>query len=146
MAALAADKFPLRTRADSGKRMRTGKVAAATKIFHGALIAKNAAGFIVPASDAADLKVVGVAQGQVDNSAGANGAKEVTYLTGLDVELDNAGGAIVQAGMHGLCYVADDQSVTTAAVAVNDVVAGLVTDFTAAKVWVHVDEAINAVA
>ncbi len=66
-----------------------------------------------------------------------------TYLTALQAELDNAGGAIVQAGKHVACYVADDSSVTTAAVAANDVLAGYVTDFTATKVWVYVDETLS---
>jgi hypothetical protein len=61
-------------------------------------------------------------------------------------EFANAGGAIVQASKHGLCYVADDQSVTTAAVAANDVVAGVVESFTATTVMVYVAPEIGATA
>ncbi len=142
MAALAKDRI---TRTRGIGRKRIGKVAAATTIYLGALIAVTAAGFIVPASDVLANKVVGIAEEQVVN-AGADGAKEVAYTTGLDCELVNAGGAIVQAGDKSLCYVADDQSVTTAAIAVNDMIAGYVTEFTAAKVWVYVDEVIGRVA
>lgn len=118
-------------------RTFAGKVAAATIIYAGTLVAKNAAGNIVPASDTAALKVVGYSLEKVDNSDGAAGDLKVQIQEGV-IELDNAGGAIVQASQHGLCYVADDQSVTTAAVAANDIVAGIVDDFTATKVWVRV--------
>lgn len=142
MAALTKDKV-VRTRGVG--RQRVGKVATATTIYLGALLAVNATGYIVNASDAAAIKVVGVALEQVIN-AGADGAKTVLYATGLDIELENAGGAIVQAGDKALCYVADNQSVTTAAVAANDAIAGYVTEFTAAKVWVYVDELIARLA
>ena len=138
MSALAKDRNT-RYRATGGSRTNVGDVAAATTIYKGALIAKNAAGFVVPASDTAALVVIGVAEEQVINS-GANGAKTVKYATNLAVELVNGGGAIVQASKHALCYVADDQTVTTAAVAVNDIPAGKVMEFTTTAVWVFVTE------
>jgi hypothetical protein len=120
------------------RRSFVGAVAAATIIYVGTLVAKNAAGNIVPASDTAALKVVGVALETVDNSAGAASAKTVQIGTGV-FEFDNAGGAIVLASSHALCYVADNTSVTTAAVATNDIIAGLVDGFTSTKVLVDVD-------
>lgn len=143
MAALTADKNT-RIRTGGATRTNVGDVAAATVIYKGALIAKNAAGNVVPASDTAALKVIGVAEEKVDNSAGIAGAKTVPYITGVDVELVNAGGAILQASKHALCYVADDQSVTTAAVAVNDIPVGTVSEFTTTKVFAYVDERANA--
>lgn len=142
MAALTKDTV-IRTRGIG--RRRKGAVKGATTIFLGALIAVDAGGFIVNASDAAAIKVVGLALEQVIN-AGADGAKSIEYVTALDVELINAGGAIVQAGDKNLCYVADNSSVTTAAVAANDCIAGYVAEFTAAKVWVYVDEVIGRTA
>ena len=142
MAALTKDKLP---RTSGVGRQRKGKMAAATTIYLGALIAVDATGYIVNATDAAAIKVVGIASEQVIN-AGAAGAKGILYLTGVDVELENAGGAIVQAGDKALCYVADNQSVTTALAAVNDVIAGLVVEFTATKVWVYVDDVIGRTA
>lgn len=124
-------------------RSRRGDVAAATIIYFGTLLARNAAGNVVPASDAAGLKVIGVSQQYVDNSAGAAGAKTVDYVTAVTAELDNAGGAIVQAGKHVACYAADDLSVTTAAVAVHDVMVGIVASFTATKVYVYIDEVLE---
>ncbi len=142
MAALTADRNT-RTKAGGTARHCKGKLAAGVVIFLGALIAKNAAGNIVPASDTAALVVVGIAEESISNSGGIAGAKEVEYVTGVTAEFVNAGGAIVLASSHGLCYVADDQSVTTAAVAVNDVKAGIVQEYSAAKVWVFVDETIS---
>jgi hypothetical protein len=134
MAALAADRV---TRSKSIGRGFTGDVAATKIIYKGALVAKNATGYIVPAADTAGLVVVGVAMAYVDNSAGADGAKKVNIQTGV-FEFDNEGGAIVQASKHALCYVAFDNSVTTAAVAANDIKAGTVDDFTTTKVWVRI--------
>lgn len=134
MTALAADR---KTRSKTTGRSFTGDVAATTVIYKGAMVARNAAGYIVPASDTANLTVVGVAMEKVDNSAGANGAKTVNIETGV-FEFGNAGGAIVQASKHTACYVSDDNSVTTAAVAASDIKAGTVDAFTTTTVWVRI--------
>lgn len=143
MAGLTADRLT-RTRSGGSTRLGEADLAANAKIYVGALIAKNAAGYVVAASDTAGLKVIGIATEAADNTGGADGALSVHYLTGVEAELDNAGGAIVQASKHALCTVSDDHSVTTAAVTVNDVVAGRVRSFDAASVWVYVDEEIGA--
>jgi len=49
----------------------------------------------------------------------------------------NAGGAITQALLFKAVHVSDDQSVTTAAVATNDIVAGIAVDITATTVVVR---------
>lgn len=127
-------------------RHSTEKVAANAKGFMGGLAAVDANGYIVSASDAAAIKVVGVFEEAFDNTGGANGDIEVAIVTGLEVELDNAGSAIGQAQMHKRCYAADDHSVTTAGVAVNDVVVGIVRGFTAATVCVYIDDAVDLLA
>ncbi len=137
MAALTTDR-KLRLQGEI-RRTFSADLAAATTIYAGALVAKNASGYVVPASDAAAIKVIGFALEQVVNS-GAAGAKSITVGTGV-IECLNASGAIVQAGMHALCYVADDQSVSTAAAMTNDVIAGRVVAFTTTKVFVDVDPA-----
>lgn len=142
MPALAADRI---TPSRKTGRSLVGDLAAATKIYMGSLVAKNAAGYCVPASDAAALRVVGVALETVDNTAGAAGDKNVHLLTGV-FKLGNAGGAIVQASKHALAYVADDNSVTTAAVAVNDVIAGLVDSIDSDGVWLSVGPEYGALA
>lgn len=122
------------------RRTFRGALAAATIIYVGTLVARNAAGNVVPASDAAAIEVVGVALSTVDNSAGIAGDKSIQLGTGV-FEFVNLAGAIVLASHLALCYVGDDQSVTTAAVAANDVIAGLVVSFDATTVLVDVDPA-----
>lgn len=143
MAALSVDRATVIS-ATGAERSGRGDVAANANIFYGAVIARNAAGFVVPATDAAAIKVIGIAQQAANNTGGADGAITVAYVTCVTAELDNAAGAIVQASKHTFCYVADDHSVTTAAVAVNDVVVGTVVSFTAATVRVFIDERANA--
>jgi hypothetical protein len=50
-------------------------VKANAKIWKGALVCVDNTGFLVPASDTANLRFVGVAFESVDNTGGANGAK-----------------------------------------------------------------------
>lgn len=140
---LAADR-QTRIKAGGPTRSGQGDVAASTKIYFGSLIARNATGYIVPASDAAALKVIGIAQQFVDNSAGADGALTVQYITGVEAELVNSAGAIAQSGKLAKCYVVDDQTVTTKALSSHQVVAGTVTSFTATTVFVYIEEALNA--
>lgn len=138
MAALTKDRNT-RVRAQGTNRHRTRKLGA-VKVYKGGVAAVNTLGFLVPASDTAGLKVVGLFDETVDNSGGAAGDKEASYTTGIEVELDHAG-VIVQATL--IAVVADDQTVTTTAVATNDVPVGNVTEFTATKAWVFIDEAVN---
>jgi hypothetical protein len=127
-------------RAQGTNRHRTRKLAA-VKCYKGGLAAVNAAGYLTPATDTAGLVVVGVFEETVDNSAGVAGDLSAAYITGVEVELDNAAGAIVQGTLKAV--VSDDHSVTTAAVAVNDIAVGNVTEFTAASAWVFIDERVN---
>lgn len=124
------------------RRAFRGALAAATIIYVGTLVARNAAGNVVPATDAASREVVGVALETVDNSTGAAGDKSISLGTGV-FEFVNLAGAIVLAGSHALCYVGDDSSVTTAAAAANDQIAGLVVSFTTTAVLVDVDPAYS---
>jgi len=139
MAALTKDRNT-RLRAQATHRHRTRKVAVA-KCIKGGIAAINAAGFLLPASDSAALVVVGIFEETVDNSGGSAGDKSCSYVTGCEAELENASGAIVQAARK--AYVKDDQSVTTAAVALNDLYVGAVSEFTTTKAWVFIDEDVN---
>lgn len=99
-------------------------VKAATKIFAGTLVCVNTAnGFAVPGADAANNKVVGIADEQVDNTAGADGALRIKVATGM-ARLKIAAG-ITQATVGQICYVTDDTSVQAAAPA-NNTKAGVV--------------------
>jgi len=50
-------------------------VKANTRIWKGALVCVDSTGYLVPASDTANLRFVGVAFESVDNTGGASGAK-----------------------------------------------------------------------
>jgi hypothetical protein len=95
-------------------------VAAATKLYVGALVALSSTGYLVPASDTAGLKVQGRCEGtpppgitgqDVDNSAGANGDLTANVKRGV-FKYDNSTGDAVTADMAGKsCYVEDDHTV-----------------------------------
>lgn len=122
------------------RRTFRGALAAATIIYVGTLVARNAAGNVVPASDATAITVVGVALSTVDNSSGAAGDKSIPLGTGV-FRFVNLAGAVGLAQSHRLCYVGDDSSVTTAAAATYDVIAGLVVAYDDTTVDVDVDPA-----
>jgi len=108
MANLTADR---NTAAKTLGRRISLKVKAATKIFAGSIVAVEAAtGFAVPAGDVVGHQVVGRAEEQVDNSAGANGDKEVRVSKGVFKWVNN-GSAVVQATIGDSVMAADDNSV-----------------------------------
>ncbi|MBM9605963.1 hypothetical protein [Desulfopila inferna] len=99
-------------------------VAASTKIFGGGLTAVNAAGYALPAADAAGLKVVGISEEQVDNTAGANGAKNVLTRRKKSFWLKNSSGnPVTIAHLQTDVYVEDDETVSSSG-GVNNIVAG----------------------
>jgi hypothetical protein len=111
-------------------------VAAATKIWKGGLVAIDAAGFAVPASDTAGLKVIGLATISADNANGANGDAFVETKRGCFL-LGNAaaGQAITGAHINGPAYILDDATVGNAST--HSVLAGRVHDITEdGDVWV----------
>lgn len=109
MTALTASrKIPSRTH----RQIAIG-VAATTTIYSGALVATNAAGYLVPASADTDLDVVGVAREYADNSSGANGDKSVKVdLDGVFAFKNSAGGDEIDTTHRGqIVYAVDDQTV-----------------------------------
>lgn len=91
-------------------------VAAAKVIYEGALVAINASGYAQPAAKAADLVAAGRAEERVDNSAGANGDKQVMVRRGVFV-WDNSATAASQVKDTDClkeCYIEDDCTVTMA--------------------------------
>lgn len=123
MAALTADRNT-KSKGHTGRAIKY-PVAASTTIFKGGLVATNAAGFIVMASDTASTKVVGVATEGVDNSAGSNGDKSAEVEEGYFL-LDNpASGALVQADINTFCQVVDSQTVNDGTGLSNNIKAGI---------------------
>lgn len=87
-------------------------VAAATKIFGGAMVALDANGRAVPASASAALKVVGRCEKLADNSAGAAGDINVEVGPGCYFFNNSAGAdALAAANREQLVFAADDNTV-----------------------------------
>ena len=116
-------------------------VAATTKIYKGAMVAIDAAGNLVPASDTAALRSGLVAYEKVDNSAGAAGAVKCRcYRKG--VFLFNAT-AITLAMVGDMMYVVDDQTFDDSK-GTNGIMAGRLVDFeSATKGWIDIEEAFT---
>lgn len=99
---------------------------AAAKIYAGSLVALDVNGFVVPAADTANLKVVGVAGVTVDNTAGADGAVTVTVEAPILARF--AAASITQAMVGRVMYVVDDQTFDDA-VGTNAIKAGRLAEF-----------------
>lgn len=109
-------------------------VAAATNIYAGTLVALDASGNLVNASDAAAIRVAGRAEETVDNSAGSAGDLKATVKRGV-FKFANSGSAAVDADDKGkICFVEDNQ--TVAETSTNKCKAGLVVDVEDDGVWV----------
>lgn len=110
------------------------KVAAAVKILAGVLVAVNASGYAVPASDTEGLKVIGKAYVTVDNSAGSAGDASVIVERGTFRFANSTTHALAQANIGGFAYVEDDAVV--AGETTNGVIAGIVLEIEDCGVWV----------
>jgi len=99
------------------------KVKGATTIYAGALVAVDANGFLLPAADAANLKVMGRADEQVVN-AGADGAKSCRVEQGVFKWANSGAAAVDQAALGHLVYAEDDQTVRKTG-GTNNIKAGL---------------------
>lgn len=108
--------------------------AAATQFYKGGLVAINASNVLVKATLTAGLKVVGVCQDNVNNTAGAAGALQVPVRRGLH-RFTNSG-AFVLGDIGTTAYIADDQSVNKTS-ASNSAV-GIVRDVDSSGVWVEI--------
>ena len=112
-------------------------VAASTTIEAGKMVSVNSGGYAIPAADTASTIVVGVAQESVVNS-GANGAASVVVRRLKAFKFANGTTAVTQAGVGGNVVVQDAQTVTTAAAATNDIVAGKCLAVESDGVWVWI--------
>lgn len=112
-------------------------VAAAKKIYAGALVALDAAGNATPGAVATTLKGLGRAEEYVDNSAGAAGAASVTVRKGVFRFANSAAGDLIaRADIGANAYIVDDQTVAKTDGGGTRSVAGKIVDVEAAGVWV----------
>ncbi|MDQ2823025.1 MAG: hypothetical protein M3Y65_22040 [Pseudomonadota bacterium] len=87
-------------------------LAAGAKIYAGALVCLNAAGYLVPGSASPTLKYVGRADDFADNTAGADGQKVVTVRRRKAFKFVNSSvDPVAQVDLNNTVYIVDDQTV-----------------------------------
>ena len=101
---------------------------AGSLIFAGSLVALNASGKAVPASNTSGLTVIGVAQTQTKEGG------MVTVKSGCFRLANSESAAVTLSEVGDDCFVADDQTVAKSGS--NSVVAGKVYDLDSKGVWV----------
>lgn len=111
-------------------------VAASTTIYAYTLVSFDAAGYCVPAADAAAQadKAVYLALEQADNQAGANGAKSVRCMILGTANMDT--GALTQASLGTTAHVLDDSTLATTSVNTRPI--GRVVKWTASRTLVQI--------
>ena len=133
MAALTEERDTPRR---SGNLLNRG-VAAAKKMFAGALAALDANGYATPGATATTLKGLGRVRETVDNSAGADGDLAVDIERGV-FRFANSADAdeITVADIGSDCYIVDDQTVAKTDGGSTRSIAGKIHDVDSAGVWV----------
>lgn len=131
MAAITNNK----DRARKEPRTMAYPIAASTKIPQGAIACENSSKYAVNGADTAGLRMLGVSRHMYDNSSGAAGAMDVVVdATGV-FEFDTA---ITSFRVGDTAYIADNNTVTDAATATNDVAVGVIRKVETGKVWVDI--------
>ena len=134
MAALTKDR---KTQRREGA-INNDPVAAATTIYYGSIVVLNAAGYAAPGTTATGLTARGVAQEQVDNSAGANGDKTIDSEPGIHYFANDGTDTITRAHIGGTAYIVDDQTVASNDGTGTRSAAGEIKDVDSNGVWVQV--------
>ena len=113
-------------------------VAAAKKIYEGALVCLSATGYATPGAVATTLKADGRAKATVDNTTGADGAVKVEVEKGTFQFANSAAGDLIAiADIGNDCYVVDDQTVAKTNGGATRSIAGKIVDVDAQGVWVR---------
>ena len=139
MAALTADNDILRSQ---GVEFAF-PVAAAQKIYAGALVAVNADGYALPGDDASGLIFEGVAVERKDNSSGSNGDLEVV-LHRRGLFRMTLGHAITQANVGDNVFLVDDQTVDLTANVTHNIYCGIIAGYIdSTHAWIDIEPAIQ---
>jgi hypothetical protein len=113
-------------------------VASGVKIYAGALVVVNAAGFAAPGTAAATLTYLGRAEERVDNSNGVNGGAIVMVRRNCAFKWSNhISDVVTQADFGKTCYVVDDQTVAKTSAGGTRSPAGRVLGLDLDGVWVE---------
>ncbi len=143
MTALAQDR---NTPARAGD-VRSGLLAASVLVYAGALVMRNAAGYLTKGATATGAIGVGRAEERVDNSDGSAGDLGLRYKPGVFRFANSASAdAITVAEVGDVCFVVDDQTVAKTDGTGTRSPAGLVEDVDDLGVWVRFDEALTKTA
>ena len=115
-------------------------VRANTVIYSGALVALitsgTGAGFAVPASDAPNRVILGVAQARADNTSGADGAQRVTVAFNRAFKF-NLSGSVTSADIGRCVYAVSDNEVSVSP-QTNGVKVGKLIAIEPDGVWVYI--------
>ena len=140
MAPLTKDRNTPRHQGDK----RVGLLAAATTLFAGALVMRDAAGYLVEGQTATGLVGVGRSEARVDNADGAAGDLSAEYLPGVFAFANSAStDEITIADIGSVCFAVDDQTVAKTNGTSTRSPAGIVEAVDAQGVWVRLDEALT---
>lgn len=107
------------------------------RIYKGALVCLNAAGYLVPAADSANFTLAGIAYEECDNTltGHAQGGKSCRVQRGVIAKV--VATSITQAMLGEMMYVVDDQTVDDA-VGTNAIKAGTLVDYeSATSGWIQ---------
>jgi hypothetical protein len=136
MAALAQDRNTPRLEGD----LRRGGLAASVLVYAGAIVMRNAAGYLTKGATATGLVGVGRSEERATGGAAAGDAnlryRPGTYRYGNSAAADLIG--ITEIGK--VCYAVDDQTVAKTDGTGARSPAGFVEDIDAQGVWVRFDE------
>lgn len=139
MAQLTADRNTPRFEGDE----RVGGLAASQTIFAGAILMRNAAGYLTEGATATGSFGAGVALERKAN-AGAAGAEVIRYRPGIFRFANSASGDLIAATDVGaVCYIVDDQTVAKTSGTNTRSPAGVIDAVDANGVWVRFDEALT---
>jgi|GEM_PF-943367 len=112
-------------------------VAASTKTLIGTFAAINSSGYLLEATDATGLRVVGLHAQETDNSSGSAGDQSSRVRKGLFLVKNSATNALTNAYIGRVCFIEDNNTVSSSSNTYG-VVAGIVEEVTSDGVWVWV--------
>lgn len=138
MTALSQDRNTPQSAGD----LREGAVAASQLIYAGAIVMRNASGYLVKASAATALIGAGRAEARADNSAGSAGDLTLRFRAGTYRFANSASGDLITIADIGKpCFAVDDQTVAKTDGSGARSIAGFVDQVDTLGVWVRFDEA-----
>ena len=122
MTALAKNRGDVGTALGATARM---PIEAGETIYNGAIVCLDADGYVLPGADTAGFIFLGVAQEEMDNASGADGAEDVLVsIGGHLLTCVHAAGSQTQANVGDEATIEDDQTVDVAANTTNDIACG----------------------